>query len=293
MVDEINNEVIEEEVLAESDIEATSDESIDPTEESFTPSFTYKVKDEEREFDERLRDIVKDKETEDYVRDLYTRADGLDSYKEKVKTYEDSLRESSSQVSQLTDFYKGLSSMRDSKNYRQLFGQLGIDEESLLEYAYSVANEATLPEEQRQYISQNREYQDRLSHLENELNSYRQATEQQTVENDLRELESCVSTYKDLDERMKGAGFNLRDEILSHGIATTKITGKEPTIEQATIAVVERFNKLFTPKDSDIEQTINNRPAALPKINGTNQTSPEKRLSLDDLRKMADAIPNG
>ena len=75
--------------LAEKDVVAPQAESEGLKEEEpktledYTPNTTYKIKDEEKSFNEKLVAGIKDKETEDHLRDLYTKADGLESYKQK------------------------------------------------------------------------------------------------------------------------------------------------------------------------------------------------------------------
>lgn len=48
----------------------------------YTPNFKYTIKDEEHEFPEWLREVVKDPKTEEELRDLFTKANALDGIKE-------------------------------------------------------------------------------------------------------------------------------------------------------------------------------------------------------------------
>jgi len=283
----VDDAIIDEEVPTGDEL--IVGEPIDDLEE-YAPSYTYKVKDEERSFDERLQPFVKDQESEDYLRDLYTKADGLEGYKTKVGDYESALQESNERNQQLSSGYEALRGFKSKGDYRQLFKSMGIDDKAVLEYAYGVAKEDELPEEQQVHLRQNRDYQDRLSHLENEANVHRQQEQDHVVQRDLNELEHHVNTNKVLNDKMATSGFNLRDEVLSYGIATTKLTGKEPSIQEATNAVVAKFGKMFPTDSESVENIINNRPNALPKINGSNGTAPTKRYSLADLRAMANKI---
>ena len=48
----------------------------------YKPDFSYKIKDEQFEFPEFLREVVKDKDKEDELRDIVTKAFALDGVKE-------------------------------------------------------------------------------------------------------------------------------------------------------------------------------------------------------------------
>lgn len=54
----------------------------------YTPNFKFKVRDEEHEFDERIRPAVTSKEAEDHLRDVYTKAYGLDGVKKRAEDFE-------------------------------------------------------------------------------------------------------------------------------------------------------------------------------------------------------------
>ena len=290
MSDEITDDVeIEENLDLDVDLDTSTDQDVT----EYEPNYSYKVRDEERAFDERFRPVVTDKETEEALRDLYTRADGLDTYKQKVSAYEDSVRQHQERVSQLQGGFNTLKEYREKGDYRQLFNAIGVKNDDILKYAYSVAQEDELPEEQRTVIRQNREYQDRLSSLEAELQRQQSDRQRMSVDNDFRELESYVETNRELDSRMKEYGFNLRDEVVSYGFSATKLTGKEPSIAEATKAVTERFSKMLhsaVGTQRDIQSEINKRPKTLPRVNGTNATAPEEKITMDKLRQMAKAI---
>ena len=86
----MSEEVIEqmEEVIG-SDSEGMLDHNPAPAPASdeapaYEPNMGYQIQGEEHTFDERLHPIIKDKETEDFLRDTFTRSRGLDTVKEKL-----------------------------------------------------------------------------------------------------------------------------------------------------------------------------------------------------------------
>lgn len=299
MTDEIGN--VEDVETGATELEPAIGDEItmdDAGLEEYSPNFTYKVKDEEHEFNDYVKGAITSRESEDYFRDLHTRADGLDGYKEKVTGLEGRLGEYENVTGKLQRGFTDLKSYRDQGDYRNLFKSLGVSSDDVVKYAYGLAQEAEMPEEQRNMINQNRQYEDRLSMLERENESHRQHRSNSAVNNDLKELESYVNTSDGLNDRMKSVGFNLRDEILSYGIAATKSTGREPSIAEAANVVIEKYGKLLSPanagipqtREEQVQQVINNRPNALPKINGSNQTAPSEKMTMEKLRALSAKI---
>ena len=261
--------------------------------EEYQPNMTYKIRDEEHTFDEMFNGAVVDKKSEEALRDLYTRAGGLDSYKEKANTYKESLTEKDTQLSSMRNGFESMRNFREKGDFRRLFGSLGVDDKSVMEYALKVAQEGELPQEQQAIIRENREYQDRLDVLESEMNKQSQSRVTESTERDLNELESQINANKDFSDIMTNAGLSFGDEIISYGLSAQKLTGKDPSIAEATAAVIGKFKTLMNingpapTNETRIEQRINNRPNTLPRVNSTNQTAPtEVFSSIDQLREL-------
>ena len=154
--------------------------------EEYVPSFTYKVKDEEKAFDERLTAIIKTKEDEDYIRELYTKADGLDSYKEKYEANNGKLTEMESTLADFQEkhgvtqaFYQDIVAARDAGDHRKLMSSLGVGEDAILKYALDIAQERELPAEQRQVIEANRKLQEQQEIMNNQYTVTQQNLELQ------------------------------------------------------------------------------------------------------------------
>lgn len=262
--------------------------------EEYQPNLSYKIKDEEHEFDEMFNPFVTNKESEDALRDLYTRAGGLDSYKEKTSAYEERLEKQDGELSGLREGFGTLRDLRDEGNYRRLFQSLGVDDETVMKYAIGVAQEQDMPEDQRRIIQENREYKDRLHVMESNASKQASTAMEQATQRDLGELDTYINANKELDTKMSGAGISLSDEIIAYGISANKVTGSDPSIAEATQAVVSKYNKLMnlfdTPAQPEnrIQQRITNRPDTLPTVRSTNQTAPTETFSsIDQLRKLS------
>ena len=75
-----------EETVTEVPEENVEAESQEPT---YEPDFTYKIKDEVKEFPDWMKEAVKSKEHEEQIRDYLTKAHGIDSIKESRSKIEE------------------------------------------------------------------------------------------------------------------------------------------------------------------------------------------------------------
>lgn len=76
-------------------------ESAEPTE--YTPNFTYKVGRDERQFPEYMQALIDSKEREEELRDIFTRADGLNFVKEKHEKLNQDYEELNSNYQQMQE----------------------------------------------------------------------------------------------------------------------------------------------------------------------------------------------
>lgn len=189
MIDELVNEAVNEETVEGVETPATEGEA--PASD-YSPSYSYKVLDEERTFDPRLHGVIKSKEDEEYLRDLYTRADGLDNYKNKYSTVQTEFGSFKQTVTPVIEGFKKLKTYRDEKKYSDLFTDLGLEEDEVLNYALQVAQERALPEEQRRIIQHNRELERKQREYETKVQSYEQSQQEQILTTQVDELKSYV-----------------------------------------------------------------------------------------------------
>jgi len=274
---ENENEEVIDDVIEDSTIEG-QDEVLDVP--SYEPDFGYSIKDEKLEFDERLRGSVKSKEDEDYIRDLYTKAGGLDEYKTKYADVE-------SQAQNLIGGYEKLQSMRDGNDIRGIQKALGLTDDQILDYATALLDEDELPSEQKEVIQSNRKMQDELTDLRSKVNSFESQQSMSRKDSEVNGLKTMVSSdrYRGVNDAMAAVGHNMFDEVMMRGTHQFKVTGQEPSVQSIVDQVASQFAYLSK------EQTTEENKQVLPSVRGTN-TAPVKSeiSSLDDLRKLASQI---
>lgn len=140
---------------------------------AWSPDFTYEFDGKKREIDPLFRNIIKDKETNEKVRDYIQRADAAAKYREKMQGYEKEWKPVVDQVSKLQQWYaKG--------DHDRVFQALGYTDQEIFQYVRNKLQQAQMPENERAAIEAKRmaelekerfseEYSIRQSELQQEL----------------------------------------------------------------------------------------------------------------------------
>jgi hypothetical protein len=283
-------------------VEPKADEVIEDNVVEYTPDFTYKVKDETFEFDESVREAIKSKEVEDKFRDLYTRAAGLDDYKSKYSDIESKYNEQSPQLERLIGGYKTLMSYRDEGDMDRLMTTLGVDEEALIEYVGKLLEREELPEDQRVALKQNREMEDKISHLERQVQRFETNESNSKVETEKRELSSLLQSeeYAAGVQLLNEVGVDFEQEVVKAGEAIVAKEQRYPTVAEAVQAAYQLRQPLLE-RLSPKQQTMNEpepvaekvveRQPTLPKIKGANSNKVDEVMSFEKLREISNSIP--
>jgi hypothetical protein len=77
----------------------------DPT-QAWKPSFKFKVKDKELEFDDFVKPIIKTKDLEQKFKDLYEKAHGLDEVKTSRETFKQQVKSGRASTARLRTVFK-------------------------------------------------------------------------------------------------------------------------------------------------------------------------------------------
>lgn len=279
---------------------------------AYTPTLSYKVKDEERAFDERFKSVIKSKEDEDYIRDLYTRADGLPLIKEKLEATEGRVKEYENTVATLQEtaataysFFNDLKESVTSGNPRKAIEKLGMDEDTVLRMAIEIAQEREMPEAQRKALQAQRELAKNNEMILAEQQALREQNEmlvrqQHAMTNDslaaqqTAELNGHINgKYSDLNKKLTEVGVNMFDEAVMLGRNMFAQTRQMPSLGDLVDTVANKYTKLVGQVAAPVaqQQAAPQRPQALPKIQGTGKTIVDQPVnSIDDLRKRLDTL---
>jgi len=294
-----------EEVLESSDEQVSSTVETEEEVTEYTPNYSYKVKDEEFEFDEFLRGSVTSTEQEEALRELYTKSRGLEGYKDKLTTKEQEYNELMQEAGTYTDGFKTLKKHVDHANstgdFREVGKALGLSDEKLVEYAVKLAEEAALPEDQRDLINQNRELQDKLSSVEGRMTNYEaqqlksdQQAKADYVRKTIEETPQGVEVWQamaDVNRDMVREFYYMGDEMISAGLnpQIKDIVGKLVSNNQHLLELKTLRQQQQQPQ---VQADIGQKPT-LPTVKGNNTAAVVKEVSsIDDLKRIHQAMVN-
>jgi hypothetical protein len=277
-------------------------------ESEYTPNLKFTVDKKEYEFDERVRGLITDKESEDYFRDIYTKAHGLDLVKQ-------SLSERDLRIQQRDAEYEALNSQ--TQTMQQAFHKLkGLKDQDFgtFQKAWEIPDNVVLQRaseilsvhgnpEAQQRLEQT--YADRLRMLQYEDRVNNESQTSQAMRMQLHEMkmhsalsQPDVSSFASEYDRRVGQPGAFQEEVNRIGTIAFH-SGKGYEDPKVVVAQAkERLSKLMGPLTPALN-TPSKAPAArekaaptaapLPNMgSGRAGTVTKKRItSTDDLRKLA------
>ena len=287
----------------------------EPEPPAYEPNLTYSFMDQEFTFDDRVKDLVKSKEDEDYFRDLYTAQKAHAKYKEmggirevesKLGEY-DSLTGFKTQYEELDRDVKQLGQMLQNGNIEQFRQTLGIPKEQLLEWAINEAKAQQDPAYSQQ-LNQQYQQQQQTFDLQYQNQMLQNNIQQQEVQQYHAQLDSALESSevaKAFDSAV-GTPGSFKQAVINHGIAQFQNMGRNISVQEAVAQVTQQYQGLVATKPVGTEQvqptptqqqTPNNPDntvviqqqgkKTIPNVQGGNQSPAKKAIkSLDDIRKI-------
>lgn len=266
--------------------------------DEYVPSFKFKVHDQEYEFDEPVKGVIKDKATEEKIRDIYTKAYGLESAQKSRDNWKQKHEETEAKVKSYAEIFDTpIKLYKDGKRVEAL--RATFKDEDILEAAKHLIrlNQATPEERERMEheFAQSKTYYQK----EDEYNSIitnAQKAEYEAVQAriDLELSKSEISEVaKFIDTRLGNGAF--RNEVNAYG-DTQYRAGRKIQPDEAVKVVYEKYKTFYTPGSVTAPQgnTVNKvvAPSAgttipSPKSSGSSgrQTKVKSMADLDRMEK--------
>lgn len=298
----------QEDIDTESvDDETSSADDYEPQDGEYTPNYTYKVRDEELEFDEFIRPAINSPEIEEQVRELYTRAKGLDSVKSRFEETKQRMadleleaqryREENEYASKGVEGLKKLA-LEDFPSFAHI---VGLDDKTILSYANRRLDYQEKPEHERAEID--REMTTRAGQYTQslELEKLRRQNEGLMRAQHDKEMSQAlsmpeISKFQSAFDKRMGKEGSFIDYVRQHGSNEFKRTQQYVPPLVAVQSVYNQFKPLFMDaldEASNKEEAKSKAQVKAPKNLGPGRsTTPvnKKYKSLDDLRKRANEL---
>jgi len=242
----------------------------EPAQPAYTPDYTYKVVNEVKEFDPRIKGLIKSKEDEQWARDLVTKAEGLEVNKRNLEM---TARERDQLKAAYMPLQKDVTQvlhMIDKKDYPSLFAVLGVDKKDILQWAYEEVTVQELPEHQRKAYNERNELSRKHYTLEQQNQEMREQLQQIQLTQRQTELTNIVnsgdhaSIVKEFDQRNGPNAFY--NEVVRRGVAHATATGETKSPQDVINEIITVYGlKREAPKATN----MSSGQGALPVIPNT------------------------
>jgi len=264
---------------------------------------SYKVLDQEKEFPEWVNQVVRDEESEKMIRDLFERADGLDS----VKTDRTQLREElqsvkgnyETQQAAMQQLGQLIQNQNDPNSVETLLHELNLNPQNVLQWALNYAQQTpeqrAAAEQQRQVQVQAQQQQSQAQNWQQQAQNYATMYRDLMIDNQLRtpEISEAVNSY---DTRMGKPGA-FRELVLQHGQFLYHQTRQDAPVEQVVdqvMAMTGLKNLNPTPSEpagqrppaQNVVRQPNSEKPVIPPVRGTGASPLKKQVrSIADLKE--------
>ena len=270
-----------------------------PEAPAYAPNFKFKVLDKEKEFDEWIRPLVKDADTEKKVKELYEKAYGLDSVKQDRETLRSELSQAKEKMASTDKAIQTISDYAGQKDWDSFFEALSIPKNEILKYALDLVQREQMPPEQKAQWEAGRRTQQEAKYYQEQNRALQEQQRQFSTQQREWELSQELSKpeVSSLVEAYNAGMANpsaFRDKVILIGQAYAAKGIDLPA--QAAIQEAVKELRAINPQLGGFMAQAQEAPKVvqpstkptLPNIQGRG-TSPVKSTvrSLDDLRNLA------
>lgn len=261
----------------------------------YQPNFKYKVHDQEKEFDEFYRALVKDQDSEKRVREMHEKLFGFDVIKPK---YEARTKELETLRQEYTPLKEGIQTLREhvgARDFDAFFQGLNIPKEWIIEWAAKTLSYENLsPEEKRRYdmeIETRREN----SRLRKEAESYKSTAEQAKVQARQVELDTTLQSpevnrvMQAFDQRAGKVGA-FRDRVIREAQAIYFESGRDVSAKEAVESLMQVLGQVGPQSEpaQTVTQQTQPKPPVIPNIKSRGGSPVKKHpRSFEELRQLA------
>ena len=285
---------------ASTAVSGDSAQAQSPTEAPvYQPNFKFSAYEKEHEFDEFIRPVVKDKLTEEKLRDLYSKAYGLEPMKAKYNKLQEEYAPIKERYENLYGNVSRLGQFMEKGDLDNFFLGVGLKEDQVFKWALHKLQLSEMPIEQRQAyqeLSERRRNEALLSEQYQATQAQLQELKQQQVlfELDQNLGRAEVKAMADAFESKMGQPGAFRQEVIQTARSIYRDTGRDMTPVEAINEVLNRYKPFLAGSAAQASAQVSGRGSGqaqapvIPNVTGKS-TSPAARhvRSLDELKRLA------
>lgn len=220
--------------------------------DAFKPNYKFRASNKEHEIPEFMRGVIKDKDSEKFVHDLFEKAYGLPALKQRFQ-------EQRQEYQELSQFHNGvMSQIEEAKTAYQrndldtMFEIFRVSPEKVLQWAVHKVQLSQLPPEQQQAYEAQRAAEKRARELEKTQNLTAQENSQLQSQHLAQMLDLVLerpdySAVAQAYDTRKGKQGSFRELVARVGESEFALTGKVITPLEAAKKAVELLGEVSAP----------------------------------------------
>lgn len=284
-----------------------STEGANQSQPSYTPNFDFKVYDKVHQFPEWLRPTIKDKTHEDQLRDIFSRAYGLDGLKSKYEKTKESLTkygEVEKKFTEQTNGLKHLMALREN-DIGSFIQAVGLTDDQILQHYNNLMRSKQDPEFAAQYnatldarrqnlkASQEQEsLKEQMSRLEEERSQFQFERHVSSFEQTYNSPQ--VSSFASAFDQRAGREGAFKDEAIDIGNYIFMKEQRYAPPQEVFNAVMQKYGAFVgagQASQNDVPglnaQQAAKVSATIPNVGGGSSVSVTKQRfkSIDDIKK--------
>lgn len=280
-----------------------------PAAPSYQPNYKFKAHGKEHEIPELLRGVMKDKDTEKYVHDLFEKAYGLGPIKQRFQETREELQSVKQELGGVMEQVTEARTAYQRNDIDSMLDIFQIPHEKMLQWAVEKVQLSQMPPEQRNALEGKRELERKLHEQEK---SYRSTSQEQmqVQQEHLRQMLELTLERPDFTaaaqayDTRKGKEGAFKDLVIQVGKSEWALNQKHLTPLEAAQKALELLGGIpAAPEKAAATPPAQATPAApaqtakktLPNLTGAGakaSSAPAKApmKSLDDLKRRYDEI---
>lgn len=267
----------------------------------YTPNYSFKVMNEQKEFPDWMKAAIKDAATEKEARELAEKAYGLDFVKQDRSQLKEQFQTVSKDYEGLKGHLLQAGQARQRGDYKTFFDSFGVSDEEILKYALKVAElKEQGPEAMARFEAQRQESLRAVSLEQENQRMYEQVqslgVQQRTFELDQALASPEVSSVAQMYDERVGQPGAFRARVIERGQYHWLASQKDLPAMQVAKEVASLFGPVASPQAMQTPKVaVQSQPAAkkpvIPSIQSRG-TSPAQKLprSIDDLKKLREQM---
>lgn len=272
---------------------------------AYTPDWKFKAFGKEHEIDEWIRPVVKNKEHEQKLKEIYEKAYAIDDIKqsrekarEEYKSYRAQTEPVVQTITQASQLYNSAIKAYEAGNVRkatfqleEAFKYLGINEKVLQKYVYQKLQNEDMDPRQKDEYNQFRDLELQNAQMQQQMQEQQQYFQQLAVQTRTQELTQATSKpeiasiVSSFDQRNGPGSFH--QEVILRGQQYWNMYQKDVSADQLVQEIINKYG-LQAPPAQQAQPQAPTAPKEVPVIpivkGSTGSPAGQQFKSLDDIK---------